>query len=34
MAWGDVLTVLARVAPTIATVAGTPLLGGAVAALE
>lgn len=34
MAWSDALTVLERVAPTIATVAGTPLLGGAVAALE
>lgn len=34
MAWGDVLNVLEQVAPTIATVAGTPLLGGAVAALE
>ena len=34
MAWDDVATVLERLAPTIATVAGTPLLGGAVAALE
>lgn len=34
MAWSDALTVLERAAPTIATVAGTPLLGGAVAALE
>ncbi|KAA1015983.1 hypothetical protein FVF58_01125 [Paraburkholderia panacisoli] len=34
MAWADILPVLERVAPTIATVAGTPLLGGAVAALE
>jgi hypothetical protein len=34
MAWADALNVLERVAPTIATVAGTPLLGGAVAALE
>lgn len=34
MSWSDALTVLERVAPTIATVAGTPLLGGAVAALE
>lgn len=34
MAWADVATVLERLAPTIATVAGTPLLGGAVAALE
>ncbi|ARK56320.1 hypothetical protein BOC36_24945 [Burkholderia pseudomallei] len=34
MAWSDALNVLERVAPTIATVAGTPLLGGAVAALE
>lgn len=34
MAWSDVLPVLAKIAPTIATVAGTPLLGGAIAALE
>lgn len=34
MGWSDALNVLERVAPTIATVAGTPLLGGAVAALE
>lgn len=34
MAWGDIANVLERIAPTIATVAGTPLLGGAVAALE
>lgn len=34
MAWSDIANVLEQVAPTIATVAGTPLLGGAVAALE
>ncbi|MFG7180656.1 hypothetical protein ACGYQ5_14105 [Burkholderia pseudomallei] len=34
MAWSDIASVLEQVAPTIATVAGTPLLGGAVAALE
>lgn len=34
MAWGDIAHVLESLAPTIATAVGTPLLGGAVAALE
>jgi hypothetical protein len=34
MAWSDVLNVLEAVAPTIASVVGTPIAGGAVAALE
>lgn len=32
--WSDVLPVIENLAPTIATAIGTPLLGGAVAALE
>lgn len=34
MAWSDVLPVIENLAPVIATAVGTPLLGGAVAALE
>lgn len=34
MAWSDIANVLETLAPTIATAVGTPLLGGAVAALE
>jgi hypothetical protein len=34
MDWGNVTNVLATLAPTIATALGTPVLGGAVAALE
>lgn len=34
MAWADIANVLETLAPTIATAVGTPLLGGAVAALE
>lgn len=34
MAWSDVVPALESLAPTIATAVGTPLLGGAVAALE
>lgn len=34
MAWSDIANVLEELAPTIATAVGTPLLGGAVAALE
>lgn len=34
MAWSDIANVLEEVAPTIATALGTPVLGGAVAALE
>lgn len=34
MAWADIANVLETLAPTIATALGTPVLGGAVAALE
>lgn len=34
MAWSDIANVLETLAPTIATAVGTPLLGGAVSALE
>lgn len=34
MAWSNALSVLESIAPTIATALGTPILGGAVAALE
>lgn len=34
MAWSDIANVLETLAPTIATALGTPVLGGAVAALE
>jgi hypothetical protein len=34
MAWSDIANVLETLAPTIATAIGTPVLGGAVAALE